>query len=401
MVSFTEKHLVGPMWKKSRTQISQHLGITEGEALILLIHYNWNEDSVKDAWLNSKEQLSLTGLCPTPESLKTLGVCKICELSDDSAAETVLSGCGHGCAMDVDRWLTEQVESGAKVLRCVDPNCNIQQSSDLLNEAVKLVYEETISRSFFITKQMSDCPGAGCTTVVYDTGMFFSVRCPSCYTRFCPECMLRPHRPPALCQDIASWNARYANTVRKRCPNCGTLYSKDGGCLHMTCGKRGCLHEFCWNCLQTWSFETHPDFFLCNEVGVAPYDAISVCEAVLEQIDDIRADLLELRASDKMATMVAQGHRCIISSIDQVLNGIEFSKNLEIHLLFSPDSTRSALTRYHSAWEYETYSQRLDLRKAFDRYPYDLFHDCGPLLRRQLRIDITFNDLLQRWFSLL
>ena len=36
----------------------------------------------------------------------------------------------------------------------------------------------------------------------------------------------------------------------KKCPTCGTLIQKNGGCPHMTC--KACTYEFCWTCLESW-----------------------------------------------------------------------------------------------------------------------------------------------------
>jgi len=50
-------------------------------------------------------------------------------------------------------------------------------------------------------------------------------------------------------QETQAW--LQSNT--KTCPGatCSVQVQKDGGCFHMTC--RSCRHEFCWECLASWS----------------------------------------------------------------------------------------------------------------------------------------------------
>ncbi|KAG9307452.1 hypothetical protein G9A89_017282 [Geosiphon pyriformis] len=40
----------------------------------------------------------------------------------------------------------------------------------------------------------------------------------------------------------------------KACPKCNANIQKDGGCDHMTCRAPGCGFEFCWICLENFTF---------------------------------------------------------------------------------------------------------------------------------------------------
>lgn len=79
------------------------------------------------------------------------------------------------------------------------------------------------------------------------------VECPSpqCTQTFCAKCGQAFHGkdpcPPS--REMDKFLTKNRNT--KRCPQCGTGVTKNGGCNHMTCSvsARGCGHQFCWLCL--------------------------------------------------------------------------------------------------------------------------------------------------------
>lgn len=45
------------------------------------------------------------------------------------------------------------------------------------------------------------------------------------------------------------------------CPKCGIYIEKNGGCIHMTCGK--CSHQFCWYCLGEYRENRHVKNIAC------------------------------------------------------------------------------------------------------------------------------------------
>lgn len=78
------------------------------------------------------------------------------------------------------------------------------------------------------------------------------ITCPGCKLVYCAKCGNKAHGkdpcpPPS---SMLKWLKRNKRGT-KRCPNCQTAVSKNGGCNHMTCEVRagGCGHEFCWLCL--------------------------------------------------------------------------------------------------------------------------------------------------------
>lgn len=71
------------------------------------------------------------------------------------------------------------------------------------------------------------------------------VQC-QCKLEYCIECGNYSHLdracPPSA--DTIQWMSKNDS---KQCPNCGEGIEKNGGCIHMTCGR--CRHDFCWRCL--------------------------------------------------------------------------------------------------------------------------------------------------------
>jgi ariadne-1 len=69
-----------------------------------------------------------------------------------------------------------------------------------------------------------------------------------------------------------SENVKWLIANTKRCPECSKPIEKNGGCMHMTCGKAsgGCGHEFCWLCRGPWSAHGAETggYYACNK-----YDA--------------------------------------------------------------------------------------------------------------------------------
>jgi hypothetical protein len=81
------------------------------------------------------------------------------------------------------------------------------------------------------------------------------VQCPRCGVKYCARCGNDDHGkapcPPS--SSMVQWLGKNAKNT-KRCPNCATAVSKNGGCNHMTCAATagGCGHEFCWLCLGNY-----------------------------------------------------------------------------------------------------------------------------------------------------
>lgn len=88
---------------------------------------------------------------------------------------------------------------------------------------------------------------------------------------------------PASCEDVQNWlirasseseNIKWMMANTKRCPNCRNPIEKNGGCMHMTCGRNagGCGYEFCWLCRGPWSEhgKATGGYFACNRYTESP-----------------------------------------------------------------------------------------------------------------------------------
>lgn len=84
-------------------------------------------------------------------------------------------------------------------------------------------------------------------------------QCHSCHHRFCVKHGTAWHQNETCQQYDTRWIAARiqdqaseewkAVQVRK-CPKCGALIEKDGGCDHMNCTAPGCSHIFSWSGAQ-------------------------------------------------------------------------------------------------------------------------------------------------------
>jgi len=94
---------------------------------------------------------------------------------------------------------------------------------------------------------------AGVSTTV-PAPLHWPIQCEQCQKESCFVCERQDNAPCAVDRLLELWAA--ANDTRN-CPRCHAIIERiEGTCNHMTC-RRGCGHEFCWICLQTYTDSSH------------------------------------------------------------------------------------------------------------------------------------------------
>ncbi|KAI8480435.1 regulation of intralumenal vesicle formation [Branchiostoma belcheri] len=129
------------------------------------------------------------------------------------------------------------------------------------------------------------CPGRGCGAGLLPEGDTRRVECvrqgaQGCGFVFCKDCLEPFHQGecrPQMEQLFGAEN-RYAvdpesalrsrwereseetvSRTTKPCPNCKVPVEKNGGCMHMTCPRAQCRHEWCWLCETAWNTDCQGD----------------------------------------------------------------------------------------------------------------------------------------------
>ncbi|XP_065838439.1 E3 ubiquitin-protein ligase parkin-like [Oscarella lobularis] len=122
------------------------------------------------------------------------------------------------------------------------------------------------------------CPQTGCGMGILPEDERRRIRCPQCSHVFCRLCYEPYHT--GSCQrvnevdseverasqyavdperaEMARWDSESRETIHKTtkpCPSCRVPIEKNGGCMHMTCPRQSCGHEWCWICEKAWTRE--------------------------------------------------------------------------------------------------------------------------------------------------
>ncbi|KFK36711.1 hypothetical protein AALP_AA4G159700 [Arabis alpina] len=271
-------------------RVSTVLSVTETEASVLLLHYQWNVSKIDDEWFADEERVRRTvGILKKALAIghRFLEVtCRICfDMFLHKDMESV--SCGHVfCSTCWNGYLRTSINDGAGclMLKCPDPSCSAAVGRDLVekvcSEEEKIKFENYFLRSYVEgSKKMKWCPAPGCEYAVDFAGGIesYDVSC-LCSHSFCWNCIQEAHRP-VDCDTISQWiyknSAESENTDwllanTKPCPKCKRPIEKNKGCMHMTCNSV-CRFEFCWLCLGDW--KTHGEktggYYACNRYEVA------------------------------------------------------------------------------------------------------------------------------------
>lgn len=264
------------------------------DILILLQHYDWNEERLLEVWTEKMDDLLIEiGINPNHDSymktnnesinlgnephlhrnvlLKNNFYCVIC--CEEKTTETFSLECGHEYCIECYRHYIEDKLHGGNIINCmgcslalknedIDKIMGHPSSSKLMSSSIKS----------FVSKHNRNykwCPFADCDCIIHlkDTSslaeysrLHYSpfVKCNNSH-KFCFTCGFEMHAP-ADCNITNAWvkkarkesdNLNWVLSHTKECPKCFVNIEKDGGCNHMVCSS--CKYEFCWICEGDWA----------------------------------------------------------------------------------------------------------------------------------------------------
>ncbi|KDQ11257.1 hypothetical protein BOTBODRAFT_114615 [Botryobasidium botryosum FD-172 SS1] len=171
-------------------------------------------------------------------------------------------GCEHEfCAECTRGYVMSRVEDGRYPVLC--PVCSADgdmgEPGQITDEVVDRLGLSEFERDQWTNLVLSSfsinvtCPRCQNTLRVdrEDFSETPTIWCPltGCNAMWCKLCtkIIRPGASH-VCQQVAEFEKLVEQRRWKRCPGCGIVVEKNGGCNHMTCPGRGCNTHFCWMC---------------------------------------------------------------------------------------------------------------------------------------------------------
>lgn len=273
----------------------EFLGLEKEETALVLIHYHWNIDKLKDSWYeNMEENRKKCGLDTIEKSQKEIesslvnnkgksNTCRICGINEINISSFALKCCHMFCFECWQDYLKFKMED---LLTCINSTCPQKGCNLVIPESVFLKFlhrDEKLKNDYnkALLKNFTDfnsdikwCPSPDCGICVRVPGhMMKEIEC-ECGTNFCFGCGKEGHRP-CDCEMVERWlkknkseseNVKWLIAHTKQCPQCHKYIEKNQGCNHMTCRKEagGCGFEFCWICLGEW--KPHgSSYYQCNK----------------------------------------------------------------------------------------------------------------------------------------
>ena len=269
--------------QKKIEEFIQYSDLSNSQAEMVLMHYNWNTDVLMNDWYDKMQKIKeISGISQTKESQEKLdkyfkknkipnNICLVCE-TEIEPDDCICLECKHQfCSDCFKEYLKEKTNDQLTVLaaKCPMQYCNFQVPSEIFLKVLKYdkeklnIYNKCLIRNF--TESNADiklCPNPKCDIIVKLPGHgMIEVKC-HCGMTFCFKCLRDGHRP-CDCEMIDFWeaknksdgeNTKWLIVNTKQCPNCHKYIEKNQGCNHMTCRKEagGCGYEFCWICLGEW-----------------------------------------------------------------------------------------------------------------------------------------------------
>ena len=268
----------------------EKLYLERDQAILAMIHYEWNLDNL-DNWYEdvdtNKSQSGIDLSAETKEKLEKDGVISngnecltCCEEKNDSFFSLV---CGHQfCGECWKEYLKEKLKNplGCLFAKCQQSGCTCIVPEDiykkfitdktLLEKLDKAIFKNFINRN----EDFKQCPNPKCH--FYAKSTMHSAReinC-KCGTTYCFKCSKDTHRP-CSCEMFEKWlrmndtaknDDKWIEANTKECPHCHQKIEKSKGCNYMLCDKKagGCGHAFCYVCETDWARHSQ-DHFTCNK----------------------------------------------------------------------------------------------------------------------------------------
>ncbi|PRQ22802.1 putative aminoacyltransferase, E1 ubiquitin-activating enzyme [Rosa chinensis] len=259
-------------------EVSTVLSISKFDACLLLPHFHWRVDELKDEWFANEDKVrEKVGLLKKPivehNARANLRIpCGIC-FEEYNYDRCILSAsCGHPFCRDCwAGYISTTICDGGPAclrLRCPESSCSAAVGPDLIQkvllnsnrEAEHGKYKTYLLRSYVEDqRKIKWCPAPDCNCAIqFDTlgGMVsYDVSC-LCSHSYCWNCTEENHRP-VDCETVGKWilknkddsqNAQWILVNSKPCPQCKRPIEKNQGCNHLTCSAP-CGYQFCWLCL--------------------------------------------------------------------------------------------------------------------------------------------------------
>lgn len=210
--------------------------------------------------------------------------------------------CGHWMCVECwDSLLNIAISEGKFAIQCpgrLNETCSLLISDDLIfalaSNSTFIKFQRWIQMSYIrsVSKSLHFCRNPTCNEYLHRYVLdansqdldSITVVC-KCGFAFCPFCEKENGHWPLSCRNLQQVNplletfSTYQKWLKenvgkdenilelqgKECPQCGTFWEKNGGCLHMTCAN--CKFEWCWKCLRAWGDHAQKyDFYDCQNV---------------------------------------------------------------------------------------------------------------------------------------
>ncbi|KAG4273369.1 hypothetical protein FPRO04_09733 [Fusarium proliferatum] len=166
----------------------------------------------------------------------------------------------------IEAQLDQHGRAGCHLLTCPSSDCGRRLEYD---EVKIYARQETFSKydEYLKLEALSNLPsfrwclGENCSYgQIHDLIESNHVSCEECGYEMCFQHQVKWH-VDLTCEEFDSMKENgdprfretrdWVNSNTKQCPSCGVNAQKGPGCFHMTCTL--CRHEFCWECLVSWS----------------------------------------------------------------------------------------------------------------------------------------------------
>ena len=214
-----------PELKRIKSEVCEILNVKSTTSLQLLKRYDWNKESLIDAYTSNAGMVGKKGG----------GNGKFNNLfSRSRKIKSSYCSSGHNDLMSDDKMMEDFIKSNYGWRCCPGAGCN--------RVAV-------LSRQ----KQLTDIGGNEVSA---------SVSCDTCNTSFCIKCGEEPHAP-ITCHYLSKWKERckvppnsegafgkWVFTEKRPCPVCRQWIERKHGHSHVTCQQ--CKYEVCWLCMNPW-----------------------------------------------------------------------------------------------------------------------------------------------------